>query len=338
MTAGHTAARAMQAGADRLVDLLTRRASPVLTGNHNGNAVRHGIDSLVEAQRASKHPFDEHSTAGDAVPARRVAPLARGTVFRGTDYETGQPFDFTSDEIVSYPILDPDRKPVGVHYPTTSEDVEEPIVWTRDGLALTREFCYVADKDAPLDRALLGWMKADWAGGPPEQGLVFRMAHGLTDGSGYAIKLRKTPGADVVKPAMVAVNGATYGEINLADDYYRQVLSRFATGKDIDVACWTGSGPAGQDSAAVLHAAGVPFDVHTSAAEVAHVPPSNDRPNMLNGVGVFVEVNREKGMDVFREVNRETGMGFFLEVNSEKGMVRSPWSTHPAPREPASSD
>ncbi|MET8800705.1 hypothetical protein ABZV91_30495 [Nocardia sp. NPDC004568] len=305
----------MLGGADRLVELLSRQACPVLARDHNGDAVRRAVDPLVEADRVNTHPFDGRVTVGDAEAARRVdSPASHETVFRGTEYATGESHDFTSDQIVRYPILDADREPVGVHYPSDPQDIEEPLVWTREGLEHTRESYYVVEKDAPLGQPPFGTAPASWGAMTPEQGLVFRKAHGHPDGSGYTIKItRKTPGADAGEKTTVAVDGETYGQINAADEYYRQAVSRFATGKDVDMACFADAGPAAQGAATSLRAAGVPFDVHASAAEVINIGPL-DAPNVLDGIGARVEVDKESLM------------------------IRNPWSVHSAAREPTSSD
>ncbi|MEU1521637.1 hypothetical protein ABZ413_05450 [Nocardia rhamnosiphila] len=260
----------------------------------------------------------DNLVTADSTAARAVSRAEPDTPrLFGQSLHTGLPQNFTPDQVRSFPILDADKKIIGVHFPSKLNDSRKPWIFTREGLEFVRKKYY------QYTREKRGWTRgrafpAPWAG----EETVFSHAH--ADKNGYYVQVgKKIPFTKWRRWVPTKIDGETFGLIEAANEHFKRAVKGAPTAHLIQMSCSPARGPVARESAASLHSAGIGSPVHaTENAYLWENDYSEDaRPGSLQPAGDII-----------------TGHGSEVEIDEVGEPVKSPWSKYKESRQPPETD
>ena len=265
------------------------------------NDVRKIADNLVTAD----------GTGARAI--RRVDPDTPHLFGQGG---IGSLHSFTPDQVRSMPILGPDRKTVGVHFPLQIRDPKTSMIFTRHGFESARHRYdqYTKGQGAQQPKWVhRSMVTAPWAGAET----VFARAHANKNGYFVQVK-KKIPFTKWSRWVPLQVDGKTYGTILAADKHFKQAIKGAPTAELIQMSCSPAAGSAARESAESLQSTGIGFDVH--ATEKIHL--YEDKTSEDPGPGSVKQAGRII-----------VGTGSEVELNESGEPMKSPWVKYEAPRQ-----
>ncbi|WP_157171097.1 hypothetical protein [Nocardia araoensis] len=251
----------------------------------------------------------DNLVTADGTGARAISRVAPDTPRLVGQSITGRLHGFTPDEVRSVPILGPDRKVVGVHFPSQLTDLKTPMIFSPVELESARHTYtqWTRGRGSQQPKWVLrGTFPAPWG-----EETVSASAH--ADGSGYDVQVKKKiPFTRWSRWVPVWVDGGTYGTILAADKHFKQAVKGAPTAELIQMSCSAAAGSAARESAESLHSAGIGFDVHATEKKYGYIEPGPSRGKQ--DPGTFIGHSSE------------------VELN-ESGDTKSPWVKYEAPRQ-----
>lgn len=298
----------------KLADGLTRMTGRLRVAlADSGGALQSGISRFSN----DIHKVADNLVTTDGRGARAVSRVDPDTpLFLGQSPRTGLLHSFTPDQIRSLPILDPDKKIVGVYFPSQLSDIKKPLIFTRDGLESVRRgyYQFTSGQEPHQPRWIF---KRKMFPAPWGEETVFAWAHGKKNGYYVHIK-KKIPFTKWSRWVPVRVNGETYGQILAADRNFKQAVKGAPTAELIQMSCSPAAGSAAPKSAESLNSAGIGFDVHADKKVYFYLDNFSEKPkpSWVKQVGDII-----------------TGHGSEMELDkSDNHTIKSPWVVYKASR------
>ncbi|MGW1741608.1 hypothetical protein ACWCPQ_22710 [Nocardia sp. NPDC001965] len=261
---------------DELARITGQRLRAIGTGAADGlyrrlSGTAHDIRAIV----------DNFVTIDSKTPAVPGRVDAESPYFTGQSPRSGRLHRFTSNQIRSVPVLDPDKNIVGVRFPSKIADSKENLSFTREGYKkISTGYAEGTRRSGStplrrlLERILPLPAKPKWAYGKswpapwPDENLIFTRAHANPDS--YQIQVKKKLIGNLSRWTRMSVDGKTYGRILTSNEHFSAAHTRIITqaagrpvvANVIQMSCAPARGPAADQSFQSLNSAGTGvFDV-----------------------------------------------------------------------------